>query len=107
MNTQPSVKVFKRGKLGRVLGQRKQTATQEQLVQTVTKLAAEVEALQQRLAQIERTDELKLYRVPQSLAELGPRRLPPAGQTAMQAIQGKLKVDEPIEELLEQLKAFG
>ena len=85
-----SVKAFKRGK-------------QAQLVRTVSSLAAEVEALQQRLTQIE-------YRgvspVPQSLAELGPRRLPPPGQTAMQAIRGKLETDETLEDLLAQLKAL-
>ena len=97
MSSQSSVKVFRRGKQGRVLEQRKQTAAQTQLVQTVSKLAAEVEALQQRLAQIEHSREPS--HVPQSLAELGPRRLPPPGQTAMQAILGKLEVDEPIEDI--------
>ncbi len=101
---QSSVKVFRRGKRDRVLQRRKQTATQAQLVQTVSKLAAEVEALQQRLTQIEHSG---AYQVPQSLAELGPRRLPPPGQTAMQAIMGKLQADEPIEDLLAQLKALG
>jgi hypothetical protein len=99
-----SVRALKRGKRGRVLETRKQTATQAQLVQTVGKLAAEVEALQQRLTQIEHSG---AYQVPQSLAELGPRRLPPPGQTAMQAIRGKLEIDEPIENLLAQLKALG
>jgi hypothetical protein len=88
-----SVKAFRRGK------------QQTQLVQTVSKLAAEVEALQQRLTQMEHTAEPSP--VPQSLAELGPRRLPPPGQTAMQAIMGKLEIDEPIDDLLAQLKALG
>ncbi len=102
---QSSVKVFRRGKQGRIIEQRRQTATQTQLVQTVSKLAAEVEALQQRLTQIEHNGEP--YHVPQSLAELGPRRLPPPDQTVMQAIRGKLEIDEPIEDLLAQLKALG
>ena len=73
-------------------------------MQTVGKLAAEVEALQQKLAQMEQRQEK--YRVPQSLAELGPRRLPPPGRTAMQAIRGKLETDESLEDLLSQLKAL-
>ncbi len=73
---------------------------------TQARLTAEVEALQERLTQIEHSRENALYRVPQSLAELGPRRLPPPGQTAMQAIRGKLETDEALEELLAQLKAL-
>ena len=101
MNTQSSINAAKRGKPKRVLASRQHT-TQAQLVQTVGKLAAEVEALQQKLTQMEQRQEQ--YRVPQSLAELGPRRLPPPGQTAMQAIMGKLETDESLEDLLSQLK---
>ncbi len=103
MNSQASTKAVKRGKPKRVLI-RPQAAAQAQIVRTVGKLAAEVEALQQKLAQMEQHQEK--YRVPQSLAELGPRRLPPPGQTAMQAIMGKLETDESLEELLSQLKAL-
>ena len=102
MNSQSSTKAVKRGKLKRRLVQQQQAATQSQLVQTVGKLAAEVEALQQKLMQMEQRQEI--YQVPQSLAELGPRRLPPPGQTAMQAILGKLETDESLEALLSQRK---
>ena len=105
MNSQTSATAIKRGKPSRVLGRRQQAATQAQLVQTVGKLAAEVEALQQKLAQMEQRE--AKYHVPQTLAELAPRRLPPPGQTAMQAIMGKLETDESLEDLLSQLKAFG
>ncbi len=104
MNSQTSAKAIKRGKPSRVLGRRQQTETQAQLVQTVGKLAAEVEALQQKLTQMEQRE--AKYRVPQSLSELAPRRLPPPGQTAMQAIMGKLETDESLEELLSQLKTL-
>lgn len=104
MNSQTSAKAFKRGKPKRVLAEQ-QHAAQAQLVQTVGKLTAEVEALQKRLVEIERSGHV--YRVPQSLAELAPRRLPPPGQTAMGAIMGKLETEESLEELLSQLKASG
>lgn len=104
VNTQSSA-ASRRGKAGRVSAQRKQAAAQVQLVQTVAKLTAEVEALQQKLAQIERS--VPTYHVPQSLAELAPRRLPPPGHTAMQAIMGKLEVEEALEDLLAQMKENG
>ena len=104
MSSQSSIKTSKRTKLKRVLAPREQTVIQAHLVQTVTKLTAEVEALQKRLAEIERSGQ---YRVPQSLSELAPRRLPPPGQTAMGAIRGKLETDEALEDLLSQLKASG
>ncbi len=44
--------------------------------------------------------------MPQSLAELRPALTPPAGMTAMQAIMGRLDVEETTEELLAQLKAL-
>ncbi len=99
------IKAANRSKPKRILASWHQTAAQAQLVQTIGKLAAEVEALQRKLAQMEQRQEK--YFQPQSLAELGPRHLPPPGQTAMQAIQGKLEVDEPLEDLLAQLKALG
>ena len=105
MNSQADTTQFRRGRIGRVLARRRQAATQAHLVQTVSKLAAEVETLQQRLTEIERSENGK-YHVPQSLAELAPLRLPPSGQTAMQAIRGRLKVDESLEDLLAQLKAL-
>ena len=104
MNSQSSTKAVKRGKPKRTLAQREQTVSQAHLVQTVGRLAAEVKALQQKLTQIEQRQEK--YHVPQSLAELGPHRLPPPGQTAMQAIMGKLETDESLEDLLSQLKDF-
>jgi len=106
MNSQPTTEIARRGKHGRLLSHQRQSSSQS-LLKTVTQLATEVEALQQRLAQIERSNLADPYHVPQSLAELGPRRLPPPGQTAMQAIQGKLEVDEPLEDLLAQLRANG
>ena len=105
MNSQSSVKTIKRVKPKHIHAPREQAALQSHLVQTVTKLTAEVEALQKRLVEIERSSQT--YRVPQSLAELAPRRLPPPGQTAMGAIMGKLETDESLEELLSQLKASG
>ena len=105
MNSQAETAQFRRGRIGRVPARRRQAATQAHLVQTVSKLAAEVETLQQRLAEIEHSENGKSH-VPQSRAELAPLRLPPPGQTAMQAILGKLKVDESLEDLLSQLKAL-
>ena len=104
MNTQLST-ASRRGKAGRISVQRKQAAAQARLVQTVAKLTAEVEALQQKLAQLEHSTQV--LHVPQSLAELAPRCLPPPGQTAMQAIMGKLEVEESLEDLLAQLKVQG
>ncbi len=49
----------------------------------------------------------RTYFVPQSLTEFKLRCQPPAGMTAMQAIMGKLDVEETTEELLAQLKAMG
>lgn len=106
MKSQSSTKAVKRSKPKRGLARRQHT-TQAQLVQTVGILAAEVEALQQKLTQMElrqAEQRQEKYRVPQSLVELGPRRLPPPGQTAMQAIRGKLETDESLEDLLSQLK---
>lgn len=100
-----SVKTAKRIKPRRFPALLGQTATQARLVQTVTRLTTEVEALQKRLAEIERSGEA--YHVPQSLVELAPRRLPPPGQTAMGAIMGKLETDETLENLLAQLKALN
>lgn len=97
------MKTSKRIKPKRLLAPSNQAALQAHLVQTVTKLTAQVEALQERLAQIERSNQT--YRVPQSLAEIAPYRLPPPGQTAMGAIMGKLETDESFAYLLSQLKA--
>ena len=105
MNSQADTTQFRRGRTGRVLARRRQAATQAHLVQTVSELAAEVETLQQRLTEIEHGANGKYY-VPQSLAELAPLRFPPPGQTAMQAILGKLEVDESLEDLFSQLKAL-
>ncbi len=49
--------------------------------------------------------EAKTCHVPQSLAELKPRRQPPPGKTAMQMIQGQWPGEETTEQLLAQLKA--
>ena len=50
---------------------------------------------------------LKGRRVPQSLDEIKPRRLPPPGKTAMQMIVGQWPGDETDEELQAALKAMG
>lgn len=71
-------------------------------------LTAEVEALQERLTQMEARQKVqeKASPVPQSPAELRPAQTPPSGMTAMQAIMGRLDVEETTEELLIQLKAL-
>ena len=50
---------------------------------------------------------LKDRRIPQSLEEIKPRRLPPPGKTAMQMIVGQWPGDETDEELQAALKAMG
>jgi hypothetical protein len=50
---------------------------------------------------------LKERPIPQSLAELKPRRLPPPGKTAMEMVIGQWPGDETEEELLAALKAMG
>lgn len=50
---------------------------------------------------------LKNRRIPQSLDEIKPRRLPPPGKTAMEMIVGQWPGDETDEELLAALKAMG
>ena len=50
---------------------------------------------------------LKDRRVPQSLDEIKPRRLPPPGKTAMQMLVGQWPGDETDEELKAALKAMG
>ena len=69
---------------------------------------AEIAALKKGLARMKATPEAKgnTYQVPQSLAELKPRRLPPPGKTAMEMIQGQWPGEETTEELLAQLKAL-
>jgi hypothetical protein len=52
------------------------------------------------------TQETAVYHVPKSLAELKPRRQPPPGKTAMEAIQGQWPGEESTEQLLAQLKAL-
>ena len=68
----------------------------------------EIAALKKGLARMKATQEAKenTYQVPQSLAELKPRRLPPPGKTAMEMIQGQWPGEETTEELLAQLKAL-
>lgn len=69
---------------------------------------AEIAVLKKRLAQMEAAQKVQVnaYHVPQSLAELSPRRLPPAGMTGMGMIMGQLDAEETAEELLAQLKAL-
>ena len=69
---------------------------------------AEMYELRNRLAQMEANQKVQqnAYHVPQSLSELKSRQQPPAGMTAMQAIMGKLDVEQTTEELLAQLKAL-
>ena len=50
---------------------------------------------------------LKGRRIPQSLDELKPRRLPPPGKTAWDMIVGQWPGDETDEELQAALKAMG
>ena len=50
---------------------------------------------------------LKGRRVPQSLGEIKPHRLPPPGKTAMQMIVGQWPGDETDEELQAALRAMG
>jgi hypothetical protein len=50
---------------------------------------------------------LKHQRIPQSLDEIKPRRLPPTGKTAMQMVVGQWPGDETDEELQAALKAMG
>lgn len=69
------------------------------------RLAAEVRALKRRIEHLEAKQ--SSFTVPQSLAELKPRRLPPPGKTAMQMIMGQWPGEETTEELLAQLKALG
>jgi len=78
------------------------------LRQETAKKDAEIMALKQELARVEAEQKAQAntYHVPQSLAEMRPRRQPPAGMTAMQAIMGQLDVEETTEELLTQLKAL-
>lgn len=98
-----------KGKPKKTVGSRKgRPAARNGSVPTIQALAAEVDALQQRLTQMEARQkaEEKVYHVPQSLAELRPAQTPPAGMTPMQAIMGRLDVEETTEELLAQLKAL-
>jgi len=88
--------------------------------QTFTKLQSlqdEVLALKRQVAQMEQLMNAELvkaqsatgsasYAGPQSLAELKPRRQPPPGKTAMEAIQGRWPGDETTHELLAQLKGL-
>ncbi len=50
---------------------------------------------------------LKDRPVPQTLAEIKPRRLPPPGKTAMDMIVGQWPGDETDEEIQAALKAMG
>ena len=50
---------------------------------------------------------LKGRRVPQSLDELQPRRLPPPGKTAMQMVYRQLPADEPEEEVRNALEELS
>ncbi len=76
-------------------------------------LREEVQALKLQIARMEQVmearqeAEAKTYHVPQSLAELKPRRQPPPGKTAMQMIQGQWPGEETTEQLLAQLKELG
>ena len=50
---------------------------------------------------------LKDRRVPQSLDEIKPRRLPPPGKTAMQMVYQQLPADEPDEEVRRALEELS
>ncbi len=83
---------------------RRRSGLQER--RTLSNLQHEVQALKTKIAQMEARQESHeiAYRVPQSLAELKPRRQPPPGKTAMEAIQGQWPSEESTEELLARLK---
>ncbi len=78
------------------------------LLKTLKTQQTELADLKKRLIHMEANQKVQqnAYHVPQSLTELKPRLSPPAGMTAMQAIMGKLDVEETAEELLAQLKAL-
>lgn len=94
---------------------RRQKATSQKTRQTLSRLQSlqeEVQALKRQVAQMEKVLEVRqevqsTYRVPQSLAELKPRRLPAASKTAMEMIQDQWPGEETTEELLAQLKELG
>lgn len=50
---------------------------------------------------------LKNRPVPQSFAELRPRRLPPPGKTAMQMVYRQLRAEEPDEEISKALEELS
>ena len=90
---------------------RRRTAPQrlQQTAFELHRLQEEVEALKLQIARMHDTWEARpnVYRIPQSLDELKPRREPPPGKTAMEMIQGQWPGEETTEELLAQLKALG
>jgi len=51
--------------------------------------------------------ELRNRRVPQSLDEIKPRRLPPPGKTAMEMVYGQLETDETDEEIFRALEELS
>lgn len=85
----------------------------QQALSRLQNLQEEVQALKLQIGRMEEVmearqeAEAKTYHVPQSLAELKPRRQPPPGKTAMQMIQGQWPGEETTEQLLAQLKALG
>ena len=95
---------------------RRQRGNLRKAHQTLSKLQSlqqEVQALKLQIVRMEEVlgtrpaVEAATDRVPQSLAELKPRRQPPPGKTAMQMIQGQWPGEETTEQLLAQLKALG
>ena len=95
---------------------RRQRAGLRKAHQTLSKLQSlqqEVQALKSQITRLEEVLETRQAvetatdRVPQSLAELKPRRQPTPGKTAMQMIQGQWPGEETTEQLLAQLKALG
>ncbi len=83
-------------------------ATMEAQETKIKAQALKIAALEKGLAQMTANQKAQgnTYHIPQSLAELKPRRLPPPGKTAMEMIQGQWPGEETTEELLAQLKAL-
>ncbi len=95
---------------------RRQRGSLRKARQTLSRLQSlqeEVQALKLQIAHMEEVmearqeAEARTYHVPQSLAELKPRRQPPPGKTAMQMIQGQWPGAETTEQLLARLKELG
>ncbi len=91
---------------------RTQRRTARKTTSNLQSLQTEIDALKLQIARLETAIDARqqiepVYHIPQSLAELKPRREPPPGKTAMEMIQGQWPGEESTEQLLAQLKALG